>query len=292
MLSIYDWLRRCRNGAELIAILEYAHRSPDLFPGGNEIGPPVSAFSRPCGQCGIYSCLVSSGMTACKTCIAIQARCRDLGFFSRHAAVVWGAVSHIPRGMEKQEGFYADKPYGLYVQDEKHFLMVTDRRHIKDWVQELLLYHGTDLKGLIQIFPTCGEGKRGTMGDVLCRAIYLDARFPPDRLRIRFFSSPFQVYSPQIREEKGLLTFEVTEFLHRLEMARIFRSLLRSEAQDMLRELTEMENPGEEQFYWGRFMGYIEPEGRDMLDAWKFRQWPVNQIRLLYELGDYVVYET
>ena len=85
-------------------------------------------------------------------------------------------------------------------------------------------------------------------------------------------------------------TFEVTEFLRLLEMTTIFRSLLRPKEQEMLHNLIELDNSREEQFYWGRFMGYLSQEAKDMLTSWKFRHWPKNRIRLLYELADYATF--
>lgn len=293
MLKIFDWLRRCGSGTELIAALEYYLTDPDLFPEEEkEVGPPFSALSRPCTLCRIYAPLACSGMKYCKTCLALTSRAGELGRISRNAVVIWGFVNHLPRGIRTNTGFYSDHGFGSYVHDDNHFLFVTDRKKIKVWIQELMIYHGSELKGLIQIFPTCGEGNRGSMGDVLSRAVHQDSRFPMDILRIRFYSSPYQLFMPHIREKKGILTFEVTEFLKWLEMTSIFRSLLRPEEQDMLFKLLDIKDKQEAQFYWGRFLGYISQEAKDMLSAWKIRQWSKNQIRLINELMDYVVYTT
>ena len=56
----------------------------------------------------------------------------------------------------------------------------------------------------------------------------------------------------------------------------------------MLHEILTIEQPVEEQFYWGRFQGSLNQKARDMLDSWGVRQWPENRIKLLYELMDYV----
>jgi len=37
-------------------------------------------------------------------------------------------------------------------------------------------------------------------------------------------------------------------------------------------------------------MGHLSQKAKDMLNAWKFRQWADGQIKLLYELVDYVSY--
>jgi len=188
------------------------------------------------------------------------------------------------------EGFDDYHVLGAYVHDENHFLLMMPRHELKPWLQELVIYHGSDLKGLIQILPTTGAGKGVNMGDVLCRAVYHEARFPMDQLRVRFFSAPHQILMPHTRDKQGLLTFEVSEFLSVLEMAAVFRTILRPQEQASLYELLNLEDTSEEQFYWGRFMGFLTQEAKDMLNAWRIRQWPRNRIKLLYELVNYVAF--
>jgi len=277
MLNIFDWMRRSRSGAELLATLEYSVTDPDLFPTDGKIGPPFSAFDSPCQRCWIYPCMIFdnadrkdlpaqssklrvyepsvSNQNYCRSCQAITDKARNLGKTSRHAVVIWGFVNHVPDQLQNKKGFYADKLIGSYVHDDNHFLMIITRRELKMWLQEVLIYHGSNLRGLIQIFPTVGDGKRGTMGEILCRAIHQEARFPMDILRVRFFSRPFQIFTPHARDEEGLLTFEVTEFLRLLEMAEIFRSILRPDEQKALHELIHLSNKREEQFYWGDSWG-------------------------------------
>jgi hypothetical protein len=117
---------------------------------------------------------------------------------------------------------------------------------------------------------------------------YNEARFPCDRLRIRFFAAPYYVFDPHVYERMGILTFEVAEFMRMLDMAVVFRSLLKPEEQKILRDLLNQSDPNAEQFYWGRFLGSLNNQARDMLNAWKIRQWSKPQIDLLYELTDYV----
>ncbi len=126
------------------------------------------------------------------------------------------------------------------------------------------------------------------MGDILCRAIHHEATFPMDQLRVRFYSSPYQLLRPHTRERQGLLTFEVSEFLRLMEMAAVFRALLKPEEQQALHELLDLDDSVEEQFYWGRLVGHLTQEAKDMLSAWRIRTWPENRIKLLYELIDYV----
>jgi hypothetical protein len=290
MLSTFDWIRRCRRGDEILATLEYADVDPELFAVPDQLGPPISLFERPCGRCWIYPCLESAKEPLCRTCLAIDARARNLRIQAGRCVIAWGYVNRLPAGLVEREGYYADHLGGAYIHDDRHFLVMLNRQRIKAWLQEILIYHGDGIKGLIQIMPTTPGGPKWGMGDALCRAVHLDARFPLDCLRVRFYSSPYQLFSPRIRDEKGMLTFEVAAFVRLLEMATVFRTLLRPREQMMLHELVHLKDKKEEQFYWGRFMGYLTPEARDMLTAWKIRSWPPAQVKLLYELLDYVEY--
>ena len=71
-------------------------------------------------------------------------------------------------------------------------------------------------------------------------------------------------------------------------MAVVFRQMLHPREQDMLRELLNIDDLNQEQFYWGRFLGMLSREARDMLHAWQVRQWSREQARLFYELLGYV----
>lgn len=291
MLSTFDWLRRSKNGDELLAALELAENEPELFSDpGKGLGPPISGFTKPCQRCWVYAPEAEVGLAYCRTCLAILAKAKSLAKPARITTVAWGYVNRIPKQMKSMGGIYSGGGYRRYIHDDAHFLLTLEKRDLKPWLQEMLLYHGTDLKGLIQVFPTCGGGQRGSMGGLLARAGYQDARFPMDCLRIRFFVNPYQLYTPHLRENQGRLTFEVTEFVRWLEMATVFRALLRPEAQESLFQLLNIENPREEQFYWGRFLGFLSDEAKDMLTSWRIRQWPKTQIRLMYELLDHVAF--
>jgi hypothetical protein len=289
MLSSFDWLRRSQTGAELLAILECLTTKPDLFPTGDEIGPPFSALDGPCQRCWIYPHLPSPGQNHCPACQAILSRASKLGHIAYQSIVIWGFVNRLSRLLRMGEGFYDYHVLGAYVHDENHFLLMIPKRELKPWLQELAIYHGADLKGLIQLLPTTDRHKI-EMGDILCRAIHHEARFPMDQLRVRFYSAPHQIMKPHTRDKQGLLTFEVSEFLSLLEMTAVFRTILRPTEQELLYQLVNLEDTSEEQFYWGRFMGFLSQEAKDMLNAWRIRQWPKGRIKLLYELVDYVAF--
>jgi hypothetical protein len=293
MLSSFDWLRRSRTGAELLATLECLKTKPDLFPTGptgEEIGPPHSALNGPCQRCWVYPRSSSPPQNYCPTCQEILSEARHSTRRSHQSSVVWGFVNQLPKQLWTGEGFYGQHTLGDYVHDEQHFLLMMRRQELKPWLQELVIYHGSDLKGLIQIFPTTGARRGASMGEILCRAVHHEARFSMDRLRIRFFSAPHQLLKPHTRDQQGVLTFEVSEFLSLLEMASVFRTVLRPEEQSSLHKLVNLEDASEAQFYWGRFMGLLDQEAKDMLSAWRIRHWPKHRVQLLYELVEYVAF--
>jgi len=293
MLSPFDWLRRCRTGADLIATLQTLEARPDLFELPlAEIGPPPSALDGPCSRCWIYP--PSSHNDApqharyCRTCETVLRAAWPLTELSRNAVVVWGAVNNLPRQLREREGFYREHLAGAYLHDEHHFLLTLYKRHLRDWLQELVLYHGPDLTGLLHIFPTTGGRTGESMGDLLARVAAQGVHTVSDRLRVRFYAAPYHITAPHLRDRRGLLAFEVAEFLRLLEMAGVFRALLRPAEQEALRELLTLDDAKEENFYWGRFLGQLSQEAKDMLSAWRIRAWPQERLQLLYELTHYI----
>jgi hypothetical protein len=166
--------------------------------------------------------------------------------------------------------------------------MMMGRRKLKPWLQNLILYHGGEIKGLVLIFPTVGTASKVTMGEMLCRAIHYEPRVLSDRLWVQFYSAPYQLLKPRARDREGLLTFEAADFLSLLEMTEVFRALLYPAEQQQLYDLLDLDDPKEEPFYWGRFLGQLHQQAKDMLSAWRIRQWPKSRIKLLYELVNYV----
>ena len=284
--------------------------SPDSM---SSIGPPHSALNSPCQRCWVYPRTPSTDQRDylhCEFCKEVLRRSQGLGRVSRQSIVIWGFANHLPNQFQNIQGLAGEEQktegreqdgkspesyvlrsksiLGAYVDAGNHFLVMIYRRKLVAWIQELVLYNGADLKGLIQIFPTMGSGRKSSMGGILCRAIHHESNFPMNQLRVRFYSSPYQLLKPHVRDRRGLLTFEVSEFLNLLEMAKVFRALLRPEEQKILHELLAIDDHLEEQFYWGRFAGQLSQEAKDMLNAWKIRNWSENRIRLLYELTRYV----
>jgi hypothetical protein len=284
MLTSFDWLRRSHTGAELLATLKCLTSSPDGLD--NPPGPPLSALNGPCRRCWFYA--RQSGQPYCPFCRAVLAKAKFLGQTSRQTVIIWGYVSQLPHQLAQGEGFYADHALGSYIRDRHRFLLALHRRNLQTWLQELVLYHGPGLKGLLQFIPTLGGGPDFGMGDALVQVIQREANFSMDQLRVQFYQAPYQLRRMRQRERQGMLTFEIVDFLRLLETALVFRALLRPEEQQSLYQLLHLEDAGEELFYWGRFLGYLSQEAKDMLNAWKIRQWPLSRVELLYELLDYV----
>jgi hypothetical protein len=291
MLSTFDWIRRCRSGAELLATLKFFTAKPDFSFDDQEIGAPLSALGGPCRRCYLYSQLSRHGQhfDYCRFCKAILAGARRLWLSSRKAAVVWGMVNQLPKQFQPGDDSRDKYFMGSYIHDQNRFLVMLRRRRLKAWLQELALYHGADLNGLIQIFPTIGAAGEIRMGEILCYAIRHEPAGPSARLYVQFYPSPYHVIKPVARNRQTMFTFEVSEFLSLLEMAEVFRALLLPHEQRALRELLNLNDPREEQFFWGRFLGQLNQEARDMLSAWRIRQWPKIRINLLYVLLDYAV---
>jgi len=292
MQSGYDWLRRSRTGAELLATLKLLDVRPDLLLNEQEIGPPHSALGGPCRRCWMRPRKTSSRHTAiyCAACQAILNEARDLGQLSRQTALIWAKVNRLPQQLTDRQGFHDSRVLHTFVHDDQQWLAALPHRELKPLLQELVLYHGDDLGGLLQIFPTVGVGAELSMSDALCRVAHYADNFPMRQLQVRFYGSPRQLIAPRESERKGLLTFDISDFLSVLEMVSVFRTVLLPDEQQVLHELLSVNDPVEEQFYWGRLMGVLNQTVKDMLNAWNLRQWPKERVKLLYDLMDYVVF--
>lgn len=285
MLAPFDWLRLSLTGSELLATMRLLAESAEL-PGGGELGPPCSALDGPCARCWVYPRHVHRRASRyCLTCKSVLTSAWQLRGISPRVLLLWGFVNKLPKQL--REPSKNGSPVGVYIHDESHFLLALHYRDLKSWLREMMLYYGDELKGCIQIFPTTGSSVP-TMGELLTRIVHNDSRFPMDRLRVRFFSKVNQIFCPHVYDKKGVLTFDIIDFLSMLEMASIFRAMLRPEERRLLYKLLSAEDIGNVQFYWGRVMGYFDQGVRDMLNAWKVRYWSEAQANLFYKLIEYV----
>ncbi|MFH0925526.1 MAG: hypothetical protein V1872_07840 [bacterium] len=287
MLSNFDWVRRSRSGAELLAILFYIEECPDFFLFDEEkIGLVHSALTGPCQRCWIYPRVDDSPY--CIHCKVILNRGRGLSRISRNTILIWGYLNQLPGQLETFRKNRKGYLLTTYLHDQNHFLIALLRRNLKPWLQDLAMHEGYNLRGTLQIVPTVGPKRNNVMGDIICRLDHYESILPMDRLWIRFYSNPYDSLAPHLRDKKGLLSFEIAEFLSLLDTAAIFRTLLRPEEQRAIAELMKIKEDQERHFYWGRFLGNLDQKAKDMITAWDLRRWPWNRVQLLYELIDYV----
>lgn len=267
-----------------MATLHFFKNSTHLVEKKLEIGAPYSAFTGPCNRCKIFA-RKGPGSLYCSVCEAILRIARSGPSFASKYVVVWAYVNQLPKKLTETR---LASPDYLYIHDDNHFLQVLQRRKLKDWLQNLLLYNAADVRGLWQIFPTVGSRSPIQMGEAICWAAHCEAMLPMDQWYVRFFMGAQHIRRVRKLEREGLLTYHISEFLNLLEMAHVFRTLLRPYEQKQLYALLTYENIKEEQFFWGRFLGQIDQEVKDMLAEWKIRQWSKGQINILYELLKYV----
>jgi hypothetical protein len=285
MLNPYDWIRRCQSGSELLAILHLLEHPPeddeielDWYTEDAPAGP-AGAVQSSCFRCRV--CPRPPHAEYCHTCHTIAEYGKRYTKYIRRISVVWGYMTQIPPLGGKEI-------LGRYIVDDYRFLLLLSRQTLKSWLQQFVLQTNPDLHGLLQIFPTIGSGGNIGMGDVLCRASHHEANMPMNQLWVRFFSAPYQLVNPKQRNEEGILSFELGEFLRLMDMAEIFCTVLTYEQQRNLHDLFKVNVQAEQAFHWGRFARQLDQRARDMLTGWNIRQWPENKIKLLYELVDYV----
>ncbi len=288
MLEPFDWIRLARTGAELFATMEYLAAHPGLAEETPELAAPLSALQAPCRRCAMYP-RMNPRAWHCTVCEAIYYRSRSYPALSESSTLVWAYVNQLPRRLRSGPGYSNELVFSSYVHDTEHFLLVLRHGQLKPWLQELMLYNGTALKGLLQIFPSTGAALP-TMAELLIRVKMHEGRFPLDRLRVRFLAAPHYIFHLRKYDREGVLTFDVGDFISTLEMASVFRSVLLPDEQAMLRELLRLDDDPRVQFYWGRLLSMLNQEAKDMLNAWRIRNWTEAQVDLLYRLSEYVAY--
>jgi len=292
MQSIFDWIRFCRTGGEVIATLEYFKHNPvDRLAEIKALAGPITADQAPCSRCWrhpAYSRKAGAYRAHCRTCEWIVKTAGSRSQQSSHSIVIWGHVDRLPEHLVSQSGLYGRVDVLSHHTDSRHFLLVMDRRTVREWIRETMLYHGSDLKGFIQCFPTSGQMVSGNMGERICVAAHYDNLFPMDRLLIRLYVKTQYLDHPSRFQNKGIFTYAVQEFIRMLDMAAIFRSLLNPQEQELLKTLAAVKSEDESRFSWGRLIGALSPEARDMLSSWNFRSWTQDQIATLYAFFDYV----
>jgi len=287
MQNAYDWLRICKSGSELIATIDLVTDEPylpEIMVKEDCLGPPQTAFDGPCLRCQYFSRMPNHHL--CYFCDHVIVREKSVRSFAPHCVTIWGFVNFPFRKIPqtKHEIF-------TYNVDHNRFICCTNRWNLKMLLQEIMMIQGPDWLGTLQIFPAFQGGETMNMSDMLCSAIFDEKALIQDRLYIKFFASPFQFVHKKEREREGKLIFDAIDFIGYLEMAEIFKRGLYLEEQDRLKELLEIQDVSEKQFYWGRFLAQVRPEARDFLDSWNMRKWSKSQVSLFYELLDFAKFD-
>ncbi|RMI16923.1 MAG: hypothetical protein D6681_03935, partial [Calditrichaeota bacterium] len=167
MLSTSDWIRRVRTGAELIATLKLLQsmEKRELLELPREPAAPFSACHRPCRRCHLYP-PQSRTAKMCRFCSQVLRHIRKLDPISRSSVIVWGYVNRLPRKVVSGEWNRKRLIVAMYPVDDQHFIGIMYRRRLKPWLQELVVYEGNTLQGLLQILPSSGGIRTFTMGDL------------------------------------------------------------------------------------------------------------------------------
>ncbi len=294
MLSTFDWIRRSESGIELLATLDVLKKKPYLFESITQIGPPHFALNGPCQRCWVYPRYFQPGKRHkyCRICAAILKHKAPFVKLSPKCAIIWGYLNDIPDTL-RQEILGETSSFFVagYIHDRQSFLLILPKIKLGRWLREFVIYYGAQLRGQLQVFPTVGSGHRYTLADLLTRIIHYQSNLPMNALYVRFYPNIASILRPKEREQAGLLTFEISDFLSFLETAKIFRTIFLPHQQDELYDLLNLKKTSEEQFYWGRFVGELSKEAKDLLSAWDIRKWPKEKIQLLYELKNYAEFD-
>lgn len=287
MFTSFDWLRTCSSGNELLAVMILMKTKPGIFYWSSEPGCPMTAIAHPCRRCWTYPKLKPFRRNFCLACEHILRLASRLKSESQKSVLVWGHVNQIPKTVLNPPDMLNCH---TYLHDERSFLIALTACRLRNWLQDVMIHHSDQLKGVFQIFPPVGITRRGGMGDVLCKHVADSTGMPSNRLWIRFFPKPYDVFNEPKKQKKGLVPLEVDEFMRLLDMASIFRTLLTPKIREILLKILTIDNDQESQFYWGRLTGMLTPESKDMLDSWKIRRWPMHRFKFLYDLTHYVPY--
>lgn len=295
MLSTFDWLRRSRSGPELLATLSLLATGELKQPlkamvESKLMGPPLTLFERPCQRCWVYPPVSLEPPWLCRTCRQIV-DAADNGHFKQvciQSVVVWGTVNRHPKILDARH--LAVVPvFGQFSPDENHFLIVVYQKDLLTWLKELALYDSSRVSGVLQVFPTIRSGANAGFSQLFTLAAALQDSSPSRDLRVLLNPRPSYLLDSQMRKTLTDRNLALAEAIQMLEMVRAIRSLFGPVEQEHLMSLARMPAGQEQQFYWGRFMGNLSSEARDFIETWQLRHWPVERLKLLYDLKPFMV---
>lgn len=295
MLKAFDWIRRCRNGTELLATLALLEtrtlkiKPPELAE-HKCIGPPLTLFDRPCQRCWVYAPVGEQRPYLCSACLQILAEASHPDWVdkARHGAIIWGAVSDMPRLLASDHD--AKIPiFGRFILDAHHFLIVLNRRDLAAWLGELAIYDSQRLTGVLQVFPSVYTHQRTDFASIFTLATAQDYQASYWELRVQLHPRPFYLLADVHRKRRIQRDVTLGEAIQMLEMVRAIRMLFNPEEQATLLMLARKPAGQEWHFYWGRFIRQLTPAARDFIETWQIRQWPAEKLKLLYDLKPYMV---
>ena len=120
-----------------------------------DLGPPPSALTARASGVGSTRARRAATAPPARRSWIRRGSCRATVLRS---VVVWGFVNRLPRPDRAAAGFGGgEHPRPCMSQDDRHFLLMLSHDELKPWLQDLVLYYGAELKGLLQIFPTTGR---------------------------------------------------------------------------------------------------------------------------------------
>lgn len=279
MFTPINWLRLVNSGRELYNTISLLNQSADLFSSG-QVGAPYNGIDYPCKRCNFYA-RISHTESYCPACDAVM---RKRPPTNDYFFVLWGAVNQITeQTLQIQRG-------KVYAVDEQHFILTAHARSLRPWLEQIALYYGHEWLGYLQICATVGKGYKPSLSEILTTIIASDKTYPHDKLRLRWYSRPWQV----LIEDPALAayqTFDLPGLLQHFEMASLYRSTFMPDIQQTIAQIGSIKDSQEAQFLWSRLLVQLSTEQADLINLWRMRNWSPARHELLQSTLDYVVYQ-
>lgn len=284
MLALFDYICRCKTGSELYGALKIKNQIKQHLDDQN-IGVPCTAVYGPCQRCWIYDCNV--GEEYCPLCNSILEHSQGHNLVFQDITLIWYDFDLFPTSIEK---ILPEDHIGFIPLNYRSGLIMCMRSSIQNWLRSLTLKYGSLIKGLLQIFPTMGQGNIVGMGDILSTAKSQSKSLQFNNLWVRFYPEAWQLLDTKRREELGILTFEISDFISLIEKSKIYKEVIPNRFRNDIFELITKQDIDSESYYWGKLKRSLNKKAIDLIDSWKLKNWDKNKVELLYELSNYTTY--
>ena len=185
------------------------------------------------------------------------------------------------------EDFLPKNVIGHIDLDYRSGLIMCYRKDIQSWLQDLVLFYGESLKGMLEIFPTMGQGSIIGMGDILSTAKHEASSLSYNKMWIRFYPESWQLLETKKRHDNGILTFSLSEFIAFIEKANVFKEIIPYRFRSDIYDLIVNSNIKSESYYWGKLKRSLNKKSIDLIDSWQLKAWNKEQLEILYELSNY-----